>query len=306
GAAVWLAVKFHRRPGGDDELPDPVQIHGHNKLEITWTVIPFLILLPISVFTVASVIDLAREPKNALEVDVYGQQWWWSFEYDLNHDGKPEIITANDLVLPAGQTIVLHVQSRDVIHSFWIPALNGTADAVPGRDHRLLVQAHQPGIFLGQCKEFCGLSHARMAARAVILSKSDFQTWLDQQQEDAQAPTTDSAKAGLEIWKTKCASCHQINGVNDGREGNAAQVSGTAPNLTHLMSRGVFASGQFELYNADGSVNRPALEAWLRNPPGLLPMAPPDRGMPNLNLSDQEIDQLVDFLVTLGPPPPGK
>ncbi len=302
-AIVFLIVKFRRRPGDPDDVPNPVQIHGNFRLEIFWTGLPFVILAPFALFTVATVIDLSHEPKDAIVVDVYGQQWWWSFEYDLDGDPEngPEIITANDLVIPEDRQVLLQLHSRDVIHSFWIPRLAGTRDVVPGRTHTLAIEADEPGVFVGQCKEFCGLSHANMRARAVVLTASQFETWLDQQQEDAAAPTDPEAKAGLEVFTTKCASCHQINGVDE-VEGKAALVSGHAPNLTHLMSRGVFASGSFDLYNEDGTFNRPALEAWLRDPPGQLPMAPDqERGMPNLGLTEQEIDELVAYLQTLGP-----
>jgi cytochrome c oxidase subunit 2 len=147
-----------------------------------------------------------------------------------------------------------------------------------------------------------------MRARAVVLSQDDYAKWLDANSKPAATPAAGSvAAAGLDVFKTKCASCHQINGVND-VEGKAALVAGHAPNLTHLMDRKVFASAQFALWlpNADGKleVNRNQLEAWLRNPPGLLPMAPNDqRGMPNLGLSEADIDKLVGYLETLGPYP---
>jgi cytochrome c oxidase subunit 2 len=245
-----------------------------------------------------------------MKVDVYGQQWWWSYEYDLNGDGKPEIVTANELVIPVDRKVELRVHSRDVIHSFWIPALAGTRDAVPGRTQYLEMEAGQIGVYDGQCKEYCGLSHANMRARAVVLSQSDFDRWLTDQQKDASAPPSGSlAAAGLDVFKTKCVSCHEIRGVDD-VEGKAALVAGHAPDLTHLMSRQVFASGTFPLYvtNTDGKLvfNRNQLEAWLRDPPGQLPMAPDERrGMPNLHLSDTEIDQLVAYLQTLGPYPQG-
>jgi cytochrome c oxidase subunit 2 len=253
-----------------------------------------------------------------MHISVYGQQWWWSYEYDLDSDGKPDIVTANDLVIPTRQKIVLDVQSRDVIHSFWIPQLAGTADAVPGRNHPLLIQADEPGVYVGQCKEFCGLSHANMRARAVALNDQDWKTWTTQQQQAASMPAESDAVAfaGMQTFVSKCATCHQINGLEsaDGKpidvEGKAVLVAGHAPNLTHLMSRGVFASGMFDLYTHNAAngrleLNRPALEAWLRDPPGQLPMAPDEqRGMPNLGLSEKEIDDLVAFLETLGPAPP--
>lgn len=313
---AYVIVTGIRRAKADDS-EEPEQIHGNIKAELGWTIVPFLILVVVSVPTVFTILDISHRPANAMKISVYGQQWWWSYEYDLNGDGSPEIVTANELVIPAGRPIELEVQSRDVIHSFWIPALAGTRDAVPGRVQILELEADQPGEFDGQCKEYCGLSHANMRARAVALSQADFDQWVQDQQKDAPtpAPGTDAA-AGLEAFKTKCASCHQINGLLDAKgnrievEGKSVLVAGYAPNLTHLMSRKVFASATFPLYvlNTQGKLefNRNQLEAWLRDPPGQLPMAPDEaRGMPNLHLGDNEIDRLVAYLQTLGPYPAG-
>jgi cytochrome c oxidase subunit 2 len=304
---VIVAGRRRAKQTDDDE---PVQIHGNTRLELGWTIVPFLILVAVAFPTVTTIIDISHRPKDAVRIDVYGQQWWWAYQYDTNNDGQPDVITANELVMPVDTPVELHVYSRDVIHSFWIPALGGTRDAVPGREQLLEIQADEVGEYDGQCKEFCGLSHANMRARAVVLSKDDYAKWLDDQQQDAATPAAGTeAAAGLEVFKTKCASCHQVDGVDE-VEGKAPLVAKHAPNLTHLMSRKIFASGFFPLWvrNADGTLvfNRNQLEAWLHDPPRLIPMAPAEqRGMPNLQLSDSEIDQLVAYLSTLGPYPQG-
>ncbi|MGH9184286.1 MAG: cytochrome c oxidase subunit II [Acidimicrobiales bacterium] len=315
-AIAYAVVKFRSR-GDAEEHPDPVQVHGNFKLEVGWTIAPAVILSVVAFGTLATVFDISDNPAGAMRVKVYGQQWWWSYEYDLDGDADngAEIVTANDLVIPAGEPVVLELRSRDVIHSFWIPALAGTRDMVPGRVHQLTIEADQPGIYDGQCKEFCGLSHANMRARVVALSESEFDTWLDQQQEEAQEPTGGDAEAGAAFFASAaCSQCHQIRGVNDPLEVDEDfLVAGHAPDLTHFMSRGVFASGLYPLYQENGEVNRTDLEEWLRNPHALIPMAAPtetpgdgpsNRGMPDLNLSEDQIDQLVAYLETLGPQPP--
>ncbi|MEO7556656.1 MAG: cytochrome c oxidase subunit II [Acidimicrobiales bacterium] len=307
-AALTYVIVTGKRRSSDEGEPDPEQIHGNFKWEIGWTIAPAIILALVAFPTVKVLLDVNHKPKDAMTIDVYGQQWWWSYEYDTNSDGTPDIITANELVLPAGVNVHLRIQSRDVIHSFWIPALNGTRDAVPGRVQPLEMRADQPGEYDGQCKEYCGLSHANMRARAVVLSQDDFAKWVASSEKPAATPAAGSqAAAGLDVFNTKCASCHQVDGVNE-VEGKAALIAGHAPNLTHLMERKVFASAQFPLWlpGPDGKLtfNRNQLEAWLRDPPGLLPMAPDEkRGMPNLGLSESDIDKLIAYLSTLGPYP---
>ena len=129
---LYLAIKFRKRKDDDDSLPP--QVHGNFKLEIGWTILPALVLAAVGAGSVFTILDLADTPKDAQEITVIGQQWWWEYRYDVDHDGKDDIVTANDLVIPAGEPIALTITSRDVIHSFWIPALNGKRDAVPGRD----------------------------------------------------------------------------------------------------------------------------------------------------------------------------
>lgn len=322
-AVVVIVIKFRAKPG-DDELPP--QTHGALGLELGWTILPAVILAFVAAGTVVTIFDLADQPDDAMHIDVYGQQWWWGFEYDTNNDGDIDIKTATEMVIPAGQPVVVDIRSRDVIHSFWIPALNGKKDAVPGRTHSLTIQADEPGIYRGQCTEFCGLSHSRMQMRVVALSEADYAAWVENQLQDAAAPTDDLAQAGLELFQGQCVTCHQINGVDELAPGTAAQVSGAAPNLTHLMTRSTYAGGIFDLYDQandnpptydlggipyndlpeQGTFNRNQLEAWLRNPPAEKPMAPDPtqysqygRGMPNLNLSEQQIDELVAYLETL-------
>ena len=316
---VFLVIRFRRRKDDDgDELP--AQTHGNLVLELGWTILPAVILAFVAVGTLATLFDLAEEPEDALEIDVVGQQWWWDFQYDVDGDGEYDFRTPNEMVIPADTPISLDITSRDVIHSFWIPALNGKRDAVPGRHHPWTIEADEPGTYWGQCTEYCGLSHANMRMRVIALPQEQFDAWLANQVEPAETASGD-AVAGEELFVSSCTSCHQVRGLNDDYTG-AATVSGTAPELTHLMSRSTFAGSLFRLYaQADdddlstfydhlaeeGTFNRVQLEAWLRDPPGEKPMyADPatlngalPRGMPNLGLTEAQIDQLVAYLQTL-------
>lgn len=334
---LYVAVRFRRRKEDDNVFPE--QIHGNTKLELTWTIAPAVILAVIAVFTLATLFKLTDVPKDsAMTVRVEGQQWWWSFRYDVDKNGKyddpVDVTTPTEMVIPVGKPIALKITSNDVIHSFWIPKLNGKKDAVPGRVHDWWIEADKPGYFLGQCTEYCGLSHGymRMAVRAV--SQGDFDKWLADQQKPAQVPTDAAALRGLTTFTQQCASCHQVRGVNTtgcqplatGQEFNpatfdpskdcykgvsqgwtrAAQVSGNAPNLTHLMSRERFIGGLYELHQPDGTPNVNTIAAWIRNPEDFKAMAPTPsrgevygRGMPKLPLTEDQIHDLVAYLTTL-------
>ncbi|HEY9555410.1 MAG TPA: cytochrome c oxidase subunit II [Acidimicrobiales bacterium] len=307
---LFLAWKFKRRK---DDHTLPHQTHGNTKLELGWTILPALLLAGIGGASVLTLLDLEEKPDDSMQVTVVGQQWWWEYQYDVDGDGETDITTANDLVIPAGRNIDLDIESRDVIHSFWIPRLNGKRDAVPGRSHPLQMSADEPGVYRGQCTEFCGLSHGYMRMRVVALEPSEFEAWQDAQLDGAEMPTDELALEGREIFRTTCSSCHLVEGEggNEDLFEGSAQVSGAAPNLTHFMSRGTFAGAVFDLWtDIDGNgevdidehgdtLNEAQLKAWLRDPPAEKPMYAPTRGMPNLELSEAQIDALVAYLETL-------
>jgi cytochrome c oxidase subunit II len=303
-AVLIVIVKFREKPG---ETGVPYQNHGNFKAEVTWTILPAVLLAGVAVHSTQVLWKLQDKPTDCVKVTVIGQQWWWEYSY-------PElgIVTANDLVLPAGRPACLSITSRDVIHSFWIPALNGKKDAVPGRVHRLTMQADEPGRYWGQCTEFCGLSHANMRQLVRALPAADFDAWAAQNAKAAAEPTDALAIAGKNNFGALCASCHQIQGLTNDKgelvkyEEVTALVAGAAPNLTHFAGRSSFAGAVFELYSSgdpyDPSkgpavLNRTDLESWLRNAPKVLPMAPTQRrGMTNLGLNEDQIDSLVAYL----------
>ena len=308
----------------DEEFPQ--QFHGDTRLELAWTIVPTLILVVISVFTLITLRGLNETEANAVtievdgtatqwepEVVVVGQQWWWEFRYYLNgldgvdltdarHLPPADIVTTNQMVIPAGEEIELAVTSRDVIHSFWIPALNGKKDAAPGRVHPWKLEADEPGVYFGQCTEFCGLSHSRMRMQVVAVTLDDFAAWVAEQLQPAAEPQAAAAQRGMEIYQSQCARCHVVDGFND--NDGADLVANAAPNLTHLMSRTTYAGGIFNMYEPDGSLDRTQLEAWLRNSPAEKPAyAEGRRGMPAMGLDEGQIDDVVAYLTTLGRAP---
>ncbi len=304
-AVVVIIVKFRARPSDDpDELPK--QVHGNRKAELTWTLIPFAMLLFLTVLTLPAVFALA-ERGDGRTITVEGQQWWWQFTYDVDEDGTPDIVTANDLVIPVGEEVNLEIHSNDVIHSFWVPQLNGKKDAVPGRVHDLRMSSDVPGVFFGECAEFCGLSHANMQVRAIVLEQADYDAWVAEQLAPVAQPASEAARSGQELFGTHCQSCHVINGVYEAAAGgNANLQSGLAPNLSKLMTRTSFAGALFDLYLPDGSVNVAELREWVSNAPDQKPARPENRqGMLSFSgvLGDQELDDIIAYLQTLGDSP---
>lgn len=309
GLIIYAVVKF-RDKGGDD-LPE--QVHGNTRLELVWTLIPALILAGIAVPTVQTVFDLAEEDPDAIVIEVIGHRWWWEYVY-VDNGG---IVTANELVIPEDTPITLKMRSEEagspenaVLHSYWVPALAGKQDVAPGRITTLNMQADEPGTYIGQCTEYCGLSHANMRNYATVLTAEGFDEWVEQQMAPAATPTDPEAARGQELFnqpraredgsQAACSSCHMING-----EGGIV-----GPNLTHLMSREMFAGSIFDLYERpEGSAwdawtdtpNRDLLAEWVDNAPSLKAMRPDSIGigMPNLEMTPEERDAIVAYLLTL-------
>jgi cytochrome c oxidase subunit 2 len=314
-AVVVFALGFRYRAGKNE---NPKQIHGSTPLEIGWTILPALILAVVAVPTIITIFDLDKAPAGAdvLDVTVVGKQWWWEFEYP-----NEKVVTANELVIPAGRPVKLTLRACDeslpgkcnVIHSFWVPELNGKRDVVPGHDNHWSIEADKPGTYLGQCAEYCGLSHANMRFRVIAKEPTEFDRWVGEQQQGPAVPlqvgtgaATKPAGPAQDLISTKfqCTNCHSLAD---------SKVSSYGPNLTHLASRTTFASGYYEL-------TRDRLIQWVYNAPGLIPMQSErgrepgepasghSVGMPSFSqntpagqptMTQQEAQQIADYLLQL-------
>ena len=314
-----------------EDLPE--QIHGNNKLEIAWTIIPTLILLIISIFTLITLFEIndVDAEDDALKVTVVGQQWWWEFQYhmDGNLDSSPDFVTANELVIPVNERVVLQVEARDVIHAFWIPRLNGKVDAVPGREHDWVIEARESGRYAGQCTEFCGLSHGFMKMQTIAVEPAVWTDWAaNQKQLAAPKQPSDEGYEGEQLFMANCARCHSVAGVTDTNDDDAIDtfgiydgdkrvndelISGAAPNLTHFASRVSFAGSIFDIYEDEaknvpyenvaefGDLNSIEIRDWILDAPSLKEAAANEsRGMPSFpNLSRDEASSIVEYLATL-------
>lgn len=272
-ALVFALVRYRgrRRDGGL-----PPQVHGNRALEIAWTFAPAVVLTVIAVPMVMVAFRVATPPAGtSLEVRVVGHQWWWEFNYpDLG------FTTANEMHIPVGRPVKLVLESADVIHSFWVPKLAGKTDNIPNRQNTMWLQADEPGVYMGQCAELCGVGHALMRFRVVAQPEEEFQAWVEAQKAPPREPATPLAREGARLFaQGACIACHTIRGISEGTLG---------PDLTHLASRQTLAAGTLE--------NTPEnLARWLRNPQAVKPGAK----MPNLGLSEGEIRALVAYLESL-------
>lgn len=247
-------------------------------LEIAWTLGPTLVLLMISVPTIRTIFrsQPAVAPRGALEIKVVAHQWWWEFDYP---DGAK---ASNELHIPVNRPIRLSLESGDIIHSFWVPQLGGKRDVVPGQINELTFVATVPGMYPGQCAEFCGLSHANMRFRTFVDSPDEFAKWdKDQLAGPVQSSSTDAlASDGAKVFAdSPCTTCHMIQGVSKGYIG---------PDLTHFGARTTLAAGV--LKNTPENVAK-----WIEDPQEIKPGA----NMPPLLLPGPKLNALVAYLESL-------
>jgi cytochrome c oxidase subunit II len=274
GLLAFALVRFRSRREDDDS--EPPQIYGSTQVELAWTVIPILIVVVLFLTTARIIFAIqdAPEPADALDVTVVAHQFWWEFRYP-----NLGIVTANELHVPVGKATYLKLLSADVDHSFWVPQLAGKTDLIPNHPNNTWIQPERTGLYLGQCAQFCGVEHAQMLLRVYVDSPEQFATWVEDQKQPGVQDA--SVAAGRHIFETEaCTNCHAVGGT--------AAIGTFGPDLTHLMSRDTIASGILP--------NTPEnLRAWVQNPnnakPGVL--------MPAMQLSDQQIDELVAYLSTL-------
>jgi cytochrome c oxidase subunit 2 len=277
-----LAVALYRfRARKSDPAGEPAQIYGSTQIELAWTVIPILIVVVLFLTTARIIFAIqdAPKPKTALDVTVIGHQFWWEFRYP-----KYGVVTANELHIPvssdaAPAATFLKLTSADVNHSFWIPQLAGKTDLIANQVNKMWMDPQKPGLYLGQCAQFCGSQHAMMLLRVYVDTPDQFDAWIrNQQQPSHQNP---AVEAGRKVFERQaCINCHTVSGtVATGRFG---------PDLTHLMSRATLASGAID--------NTPAnLRQWIKSPDTF------KRGalMPAMQLTDEQLDRVTAYLETL-------
>jgi cytochrome c oxidase subunit 2 len=289
GALFYAVIRYRRKPGD----PDPPQIHGHKRLEIAWTIAPALVLAVVAVPTVITIFDNANSPQPAaMTVDVVAHQWWWEFRYPHPSDDDETVVTANELHIPVDEVVNITLDSKDVLHSFWIPKIAGKVDVVPNNLNTMWITADEAGEYLGQCAEFCGVSHANMRFRVIAEPRAEFDAWLAAQAGPGLVPVEPQALEGKALFEgsAECWACHTVLG--------SARARGTkGPDLSHLASRGHIAAGLLENNQAN-------LRKWLLDPNAVKPGNIMFRDAkvytePERKLTEAQVSALVAYLRSL-------
>ncbi len=315
GAVIYIVLRYRRR---NNSMPK--QVHGNTALEITWTIIPAIIIAIIAVPTISGIWTTARIPEEGLPVTAVGHQWWFEFRYP-----EQSIVTSNEMHIPAGEDIIITLQSEDVIHSFWVPKLAGKIDMVPINENRLWLRADRPGEYYGQCAEFCGIAHAHMRFRVIAHEKEEFEDWVNNWFVPPD-PLTADLQEGQTLFAVHCSTCHTVNSHSFGsydseilqqanrwqswqREPNSSLLV-SAPNLTHFGDRTTIGSG-------DKPLTRENLIKWIENPASIKPgtrmqqnalvyrlnpeLANKNTENPSAKLLPGEVEKIADYLLSLKP-----
>lgn len=273
-AVAYIIIRYRKKHGDDNE---PYQDFGNLKLEIVWTAIPIAMVAVLFLLT-CSTMKAVDPPAGGREPDlvVIGHQWWWEIRYPSSG-----ATTANEIHIPAGEKMLVRLESIDVIHDFWVPELGRKIDLVPGHPNYIWLVAGKPGVYLGACAEFCGDQHANMLIRVVAEPMEEYREWLEGQLVIPRAPTGGIAADGARLFQTMaCMNCHTIRGT--------AAAARVGPDLTHLADRATIGAGVL--------TNTPEnLSKWLANPQRYKQRSL----MPNMKLSDTEVKSIVAYLEAL-------
>jgi len=265
GLMTTIIIRFRQKSTSEQ----PRQVMGNTKYEILWTIGPALIVAVLAIMTIKTMygVDPPASDRDA-DLIITGHQWWWEAEYP-----NSGVVAANEIHIPVGKRLLVRLEAFDVIHSFWVPSLNRKMDAIPGHPNYMYLEASEPGLYKGQCTEFCGAQHAKMLIRVIAEPEAQFRAWQQAQLRVAPAPSSGLALQGFKLYKEKtCLNCHAVN---------------IGPDLNHVASRETLGSGIIPN-------NHEMLVEWLRNPKKYKPYA----HMPDFQLSLAEAKAIAAYLET--------
>ena len=285
--AVLIIAYFRVRRAGADAVPDVIpderrekRIGNIIKGAVAVTVV-IMFALMVTSFRAGRAIDAMSQAPQPLHIKVTGQQWWWQIQYIDDKTPSNNVTAANEIHIPVGRPIRIDLESHDVIHSFWLPNLHGKKDLVPNYPTTIYFMADKPGIYWGQCAEYCGFEHAKMRFMVKAESEEEFNSWYASAQQPSAQPVTDLQKRGQQIFLTSvCTQCHTISGTPAGGL--------VGPNLTHVASKAYIASGSLEN-------TRDHLSSWITDPQAIKPGI----RMPMNTYSQDDLNALVEYIESL-------
>ena len=279
---VLILIAVLRRRGSLDEHAPHDASGGKGWILIGGFAAPSLILGVVFVSTLTTMDAFPLGEQEApVSIRVVGHQWWWEAFYD-GEEGSQRFSTANEIHIPTGQVVDIALESADVIHSFWAPRLHGKVDLIPGRVNHIRIRAEEPGVYEGECAEFCGVQHAHMKFQVVAEPPEEYEAWLAHQRSSAAEPSTEAERRGRELFRARaCAFCHTIRGASPG--------GSVAPDLTHIASRNRIAAGMLQNTRAN-------LTAWVVDAPAIKP----GTQMPAMpHFTGEELGDLIAYLQSL-------
>jgi cytochrome c oxidase subunit II len=287
-AVVWIAVVLAlllallRRKRAVDEPLDLHQPYEERagRLIVGLGAATVVTVLGLSLVSYAGQRTIFAKDAKALTLKIIGHQWWWEIRYEADSPHQ-SFVTANEIRIPTSQPVRVELETADVIHSFWVPSLTGKMDLINGQKNELQFTAKTPGIYRGQCAEFCGLQHAHMAVTVLALPTDEFARWRENENGSARSPSDPLSKQGEELFRSRgCALCHTVRGTLAGGQ--------LGPDLTHVGSRTTVAAGTLPL-------NAATLGAWIADPQHIKP----GNMMPRMPLASDELIAIIHYLEQL-------
>lgn len=293
---VIVLLRFRRKKGDEDYIPK--QVEGNSTLETVWTVIPIILVIIMAVPTVLSTFTLADDTdhKKHMNIDIIGNQYWWHYKYRDEEDpegkeNKYKFQTSQDLYVPVGEKVYLHMISDDVIHSYWMPTISGKMDVNPENTNTMYIEAWEEGVYWGKCAELCGPGHSLMDFKVIVLSEEDYAQWendmLAVDYENEPEPTDPVAQEGKELFENSCIGCHAVDPVGPGNDGNTKSPQG--PNLTNFANRVAYAG-----YLDPTKEN---LVQWIHDPESLKPGNLMTDAVENV--TEEEAEKIAEYLMQL-------
>ena len=275
--ALLIAVLVRRVPRSDPLITNPGYEHRAMVVVVSLAVLTGITVLALTGISYSGQRDLFRNEEGTVSIRVTGHQWWWEIRYE-DPDASRTFTTANEIHVPVGKPVKVTLESADVIHSFWVPSLMGKQDLITGRQNDIRFVADRPGIYRGQCAEFCGFQHAHMSLFVVAEEEAAFDRWRDGQIKSADPPSDPERQKGLEAFLSQpCVMCHSVRGTPAGGR--------VAPDLTHVGSRKALAAGTLPM-------SRGNLAAWIVDPHGIKPGV----NMPTMKLEPDAVNGIAAYL----------